>query len=207
MSFLSGEQRELIHRRTSRAFPLPCSLFPSSLLVVDGVDHQPQSADAAVIVFENEPLKIGELVVGAFLVVMIISNATGREDIEAYRGLAWRGAAVPAVCMAIFLFSLTGLPPFAGFVGKLLLFAAVIKGQFYILAVVAIMNSVISLYFYARIVKTMFLDTPTSEDGQVAMTVSVYPLLLLLAVPTVFFGIYWGPLLRYTNASISFFIK
>ena len=144
---------------------------------------------------------------GAFLVVMIVSNATGREDIEGYRGLAWRGAAVPAVCMAIFLFSLTGLPPFAGFVGKLLLFAAVIKGQFYILAVVAIMNSVISLYFYARIVKTMFLDTPTSEDGQVAMTVSVFPLLLLLAIPTVFFGLYWGPLLRYTNESLSFFIK
>jgi len=144
---------------------------------------------------------------GAFLVVMIVSNATGREDIEGYRGLAWRGAAVPAVCMAIFLFSLTGLPPLAGFVGKLLLFAAVIKGQFYILAVVAIMNSVISLYYYARIVKTMFLDFPTSEDGEVAMTASVFPLLLLLAIPTVFFGVYWGPLFTYTQKSLSFFIK
>jgi len=144
---------------------------------------------------------------GAFLVVMIVSNATGREDIEGYRGLAWRGAAVPAVCMAIFLFSLTGLPPLAGFVGKLLLFAAVIKGQFYILAVVAIMNSVVSLYYYARIVKTMFLDFPTSEDGQVPMTASVYPLVLLLAIPTVFFGIYWGPLIQYTNHSLSFFMK
>ena len=144
---------------------------------------------------------------GAFLVVMIVSNATGREDIEGYRGLAWRGAAVPAVCMAIFLFSLTGLPPFAGFVGKLLLFAAVIKGQFYILAVVAILNSVISLYYYARIVKTMFLDNPTPEDGQVAMTVSFLPLLVLLTIPTVFFGLYWGPLIQYTSASLSFFIK
>ena len=144
---------------------------------------------------------------GAFLVVMIVSNATGREDIEGYRGLAWRGAAVPAVCMAIFLFSLTGLPPFAGFVGKLLLFAAVIKGQFYILAVVAIINSVISLYYYARIVKTMFLDFPTSDDGEVAMTASVFPLLLLLAIPTVFFGVYWGPLFTYTQESLSFFIR
>jgi len=144
---------------------------------------------------------------GAFLVVMIVSNATGREDIEGYRGLAWRGAAVPAVCMAIFLFSLTGLPPLAGFVGKLLLFAAVIKGQFYILAVVAIMNSVISLYYYARIVKTMFFDTPTSDDGEVAMTASVFPLLLLLAIPTVFFGVYWGPLFTYTQESLSFFIR
>ncbi len=144
---------------------------------------------------------------GAFLVVMIVSNATGREDIEGYRGLAWRGAAVPAVCMAIFLFSLTGLPPFAGFVGKLLLFAAVIKGQYYILAVVAILNSVISLYYYARIVKTMFFDNPTSEDGQVAMTVSFFPLLILLTIPTVFFGLYWGPLIQYTSVSLNFFIK
>ncbi len=144
---------------------------------------------------------------GAFLVVMIVSNATGREDVEGFRGLAWRGAAVPAVCMAIFLFSLTGLPPFAGFVGKLLLFAAVIKGQFYILAVVAILNSVVSLYYYARIVKTMFLDAPNSDDGQVAMTAGFFPLLILLTIPTVFFGVYWGPLVQYTGASLGFFIK
>ena len=144
---------------------------------------------------------------GAFLVVMMISNATGREDLEGYRGLAWRGAALPAVCMAIFLFSLTGLPPMAGFIGKLLLFAAVIEGQFYILAVVGILNSVISLYYYARIVKTMFLDTPATDDSQVSVSVSTLPLLFLLAVPTVVFGIYWEPLVRYTNQSLSFFIK
>src|SRR6267378_5509472 len=65
--------------------------------------------------------------VGAFLVVAMIANVTGNEDIETYRGLAWRGAIVPAVCLAVFLFSLTGLPPFAGFVGKFFLFSAVLK--------------------------------------------------------------------------------
>ena len=45
---------------------------------------------------------------GAFLVVGMIANVTGDEDIESYRGLAWRGAIVPAVCLAVFLFSLTG---------------------------------------------------------------------------------------------------
>ena len=99
---------------------------------------------------------------GAFLVVVMIANATGNEEIESYRGLAWRGAVLPAACLAVFLFSLTGLPPFAGFIGKFLLFAVVINqgGTFVILAVVAILNSVISLYYYAKIVKTMFLDTP-----------------------------------------------
>ncbi len=144
---------------------------------------------------------------GAFLVVIIVANATGREDIEGYRGLAWRGAAVPAVCMAIFLFSLTGLPPLAGFIGKFFLFAAVIKEEFYLLAVVAIINSVISLYYYARIVKVMFFDFPESTDQQVLMPASSLPLLLILTIPTVYFGIYWGPLVDYTNRSLEFFIK
>jgi NADH-quinone oxidoreductase subunit N len=144
---------------------------------------------------------------GAFLVVIIVANATGREDIEGYRGLAWRGAAVPAVCMAIFLFSLTGLPPLAGFVGKFFLFAAVIKQQFYLLAVVAVINSVISLYYYAGIVKTMFLDFPDPSDQEVAMTADSSVLLGLLSVLTVLLGLYWGPLIHYTNQSLRFFIK
>ena len=146
---------------------------------------------------------------GAFLVVIIVANATGREDIEGYRGLAWRGAAIPAVWMAIFLFSLTGLPPLAGFIGKFFLFAAVIKqgGTFILLAVEAIINSVISLYYYARIVKTMFFDFPESTDQQVLMPASSLPLLLILTIPTVYFGIYWGPLVDYTNRSLEFFLK
>ncbi|MBI4490059.1 MAG: NADH-quinone oxidoreductase subunit N [Deltaproteobacteria bacterium] len=144
---------------------------------------------------------------GAFLVVVIVANATGREDIQGYRGLAWRGAAIPAVCMAIFLFSLTGLPPLAGFVGKFFLFAAVIKQEFYLLAIVAIINSVISLYYYARIVKTMFLDFPEPNDQAVAMNANNSALLGVLSALTVLFGIYWGPLFQYANQSLRFFIK
>ena len=144
---------------------------------------------------------------GAFLVVVIVANATGKEDIESYRGLAWRGSAILAVSMAIFLFSLTGLPPLAGFVGKFFLFAAVIKQQFYLLAVVAVINSVISLYYYARVVKTMFLDFPEPSDREVKMTGGAAVLLGLLSSMTVIFGIYWGPLVAFTNHSLRFFVK
>ena len=65
---------------------------------------------------------------GAFRVVMLVANETGREDLDGYRGLAWRGGAVPAVAIAVFLFSLAGLPPLAGFVGKFYVFAAGVKG-------------------------------------------------------------------------------
>jgi len=146
---------------------------------------------------------------GAFLVVGMIANVTGDEDIETYRGLAWRGAIVPAVCLAVFLFSLTGLPPFAGFIGKFFLFSAVLKqgGAFAALAVIAAINSVISLYYYAKIVKTMFLDFPNPEDKTISLALDGFTLLIPLTVLTVVFGIYFSPLVRYTSQSLSFFVK
>ena len=147
--------------------------------------------------------------VGAFLVVGMIANVTGDEDIENYRGLAWRGAIVPAVCLAIFLFSLTGLPPFAGFIGKFFLFSAVVKqgGAFAVLAIVAALNSVVSLYYYAKIVKTMFLDSPNPEDKTVSVSVNDFTLLFPLAAATLVLGVYFGPLVQYTSQSLRFFVK
>jgi NADH-quinone oxidoreductase subunit N len=146
---------------------------------------------------------------GAFLVVGMVANVTGDEEIESYRGLAWRGAALPAACLAIFLFSLTGLPPFAGFIGKFFLFAAVLKegGAFVMLAVVAILNSVVSLYYYAKVVKTMFLDTPEPTDKAVSVAANNFTLLIPLTVLTVVLGVYFSPLAQFTSDSLRFFVK
>jgi NADH-quinone oxidoreductase subunit N len=146
---------------------------------------------------------------GAFLVVGMVANVTGDEEIESYRGLAWRGAALPAACLAIFLFSLTGLPPFAGFIGKFFLFAAVLKqgGAFIMLAVVAILNSVISLYYYAKVVKTMFLDDPEPTDKTVSVAANNFTLLIPLTVLTVVLGVYFSPLAQFTSRSLRFFVK
>ena len=131
---------------------------------------------------------------GAFAVVTMVATAGGSEEIDSYRGL---GVRAPYVCvaMAIFLFSLIGLPPFAGFVGKVYLFAAVISQKIYWLAVVAALNTVISLYYYLRIVKAMFLEKPT-EAIQIQVPLSSQALLLALLVPTLGLGIYWQPLAR-----------
>ena len=147
--------------------------------------------------------------VGAFLVVGMIANVTGDEDIDDYRGLAWRGATVPAICLTIFLFSLTGLPPFAGFIGKFFLFSAVVKqgGAFAVLAIVAALNSVVSLYYYAKIVKIMFLDSPLPEDKQMSLARNDFALLLPLTGLTILLGVYFAPLVQYTNLSLQFYIK
>jgi NADH-quinone oxidoreductase subunit N len=146
---------------------------------------------------------------GAFLVVIIVANNTGREDVDGYRGLAWRGGAWPALAMAVFLFSLTGLPPLAGFVGKFFLFAAVIKAKLYWLAVIGVLNSVVSLYYYARIVKTMFLDFPEGTEGTegtVRVDLHNGALLGVLTMFTILLGIYWGPVFSYTSRSLGFFM-
>jgi NADH-quinone oxidoreductase subunit N len=144
--------------------------------------------------------------IGAFLVVMIVANSTGREDIDGLRGLAWRGGAFPAVAMAIFMFSLTGLPPLAGFVGKFYLFAAVVRQHFYVLALVGVLNSVISLYYYARVVRTMFLDFPDGSEAPI--TVDWHNGLLMggLSVLTILLGIYWAPVIGLADRSLRFFM-
>jgi NADH-quinone oxidoreductase subunit N len=143
---------------------------------------------------------------GAFLVVMIVANSTGREDIDAYRGLAWRGGIVPAIALTIFLFSLTGIPLTIGFIGKFYLFAAVIHGQFYILALVGILNSVVSLYYYVRPIKTMFLDQPNGDEGTVRVDRWNYSLMGVLACATIVFGLYWAPVISFASRSLNFFV-
>jgi NADH-quinone oxidoreductase subunit N len=131
---------------------------------------------------------------GAFGVVIAVIEAGGSEDIQSYRGL---GRKEPLVCiaMAIFLFSLIGIPPFAGFAGKVYLFAAVISQKIYWLAVLAALNTVVSLYYYLRVIKAMFLDSATAAF-EPQMSLGFQLLLLVLVIPVVGIGLYWQPLAK-----------
>ena len=142
---------------------------------------------------------------GAFLVVMIVANATGREDLEAYRGLAWRGGAVPAIALAIFLLSLTGIPATIGFIGKFYIFAAVIRSQFYVLAVIGILNSTVSLYYYMAPIRMMFLEEPRGDETPIRFEPWNYGLMGVLACATVVLGLYWTPIIAFADRSMHFF--
>ena len=143
---------------------------------------------------------------GAFWVVMVVANVTGREDLDAYRGLAWRGGAVPAVALGVFLFSLTGLPPLAGFIGKFYLFAAVIKAKFYFLALVGVLNSVVSLYYYAGVVRAMFLDAPPEGAPEVRLDAFNGGAIAILCIFTFYFGIFFGGLIDLAGQSARFWM-
>jgi NADH-quinone oxidoreductase subunit N len=141
---------------------------------------------------------------GAFYAVMLVANKTGSEDISAYRGLGYRSPII-GVSMALFLVSLTGLPPTAGFIGKFYLFVAVLDARWIWLAVVGAVNSVISLYYYARVLRYMFLRDPEDHSGPLPVLRFEALILLALAIPTLLFGLYFTPIVDFANASIQMF--
>ena len=114
---------------------------------------------------------------GAFTVAGLIYRATGSETLDEYAELG-RRSPILAVCMAAFMFSLVGLPPFAGFVAKLYLMYVLGAngGWWWALVAVIGVNTIVSLYYYLRVVKVMYL-TPSAKPP-----ISVNPLGAGLAV-------------------------
>lgn len=146
---------------------------------------------------------------GAFLAVIAIAQATGSETIADCKGLAHRHPLL-AVTFAVFLFSLAGIPPLAGFVGKWYLFVAVLDhyaadgGAWYVaLAVIAALNTAVALYYYVRIIRAMFIEAPTGELV-VRPKVSYQVMLGAFSAALVLFGVWWNPILTWTQASLAF---
>lgn len=142
---------------------------------------------------------------GAFFVLIFVKSLGVGEYFDDFKGLGWKMPFV-GVVMTIFMFSLTGVPPTAGFIGKFYLFAAVIKSgpQLYWLAVVGAINSVVSLYYYMRVVKVMYFEGEPSQNISTPQ-ISVLFLFLTLAVPTVVFGLYWSPIADWISSSLVIF--
>jgi NADH-quinone oxidoreductase subunit N len=145
--------------------------------------------------------------VGAFLVVILVAQGTGSESILDYRGLGHRQP-LAAVTFAVFLFSLTGLPPFAGFAGKYYLFLAVMErvpgpGGFWyaVLALVGAVNTAVSLYYYARIIRAMFLEAPYVTT-RVVPKLGYQLMLGAFSGAILVFGIWWSPIVEWSQRSL-----
>jgi len=145
---------------------------------------------------------------GAFLAIIVVAQATGSETIHDCRGLAHRSP-LAAVAFAIFLFSLTGLPPFAGFTAKWYLFYAVVErmagpggGWYFVLALIGALNTAVALFYYARIIRLLFLEAPTTETaiqprwGQAAL-LGAFSVLLLV------FGVWWNPIVAWSQHALT----
>jgi NADH-quinone oxidoreductase subunit N len=156
---------------------------------------------------------------GAFAVVAFLRNRTGSEDLRDFRGLVYRAPGL-VVLLSVFLLSLLGMPPLAGFVAKFQVFAAVFHaGQevaskmpwlsevYYALLVIGGINTVFSLFYYVRVLKVMILEKPLEEvEGRPATDLGVpapaigYTTLLALVVLAL--GIVWNPLAEASDRSV-----
>ena len=103
----------------------------------------------------------------AFAVVTLVTAATGKEDIREYTGFSEANPGL-ALVMMLAMFSLAGIPPLAGFLGKFYLFAAAAKQGLYWLVLVGAVNATVSLYYYLVVIKWMYLLKPSAERVQIA---------------------------------------
>lgn len=94
----------------------------------------------------------------AFGVISLIEQRSGKVTIDSYNGLYTTHPRL-SVVMMLALFSLAGIPPFAGFFSKFFIFAAAAQQGYYVLVFIALLNTIISLYYYLRVVKAMFINT------------------------------------------------
>ena len=137
---------------------------------------------------------------GAFYVVMLIANKINSEEIDDYKGI---GYSLPLLgtALGIFLVSLTGLPPTAGFVGKLYLFIALVDANMITVAVIALLNTVVSLYYYIRVLKAMFL-VRSEKTVEIHLSPLNYIVIFLLAAPVLILGVYFTPLVNIAKESV-----
>ena len=134
---------------------------------------------------------------GAFVLIAHLAGAgERRSEVEDYVGLAYKKPGV-AACLTVFLLSLGGLPTTAGFLAKFYVFRAAVHSHLILLTVVAVLNSVVSVYYYLRLVVVMYMregDTETSTAAvpwplRAALAVSVVGIFYLGLFPNVFFSL------------------
>ena len=136
------------------------------------------------------------MILGAFAVVMLVS-VRGEQNVSltSYAGLARRSPFL-AVAMALFLLSLAGIPPTAGFIAKVAVFSAAIQAGYWPLVLIAVISSVIAAFFYIRVIVLMYMQEPgesveveRTSVAQVAVAVPAALTLLFGVLPGILFGV------------------
>ena len=145
---------------------------------------------------------------GAFgFVILLESKGYAGEEIADYAGLARRHPTA-ALGMLIFMLALAGIPPTAGFMGKLYLFAAAVEGGYVVLTVIAVIMSAVSLYYYFRIVLQMYMRDGLEEGAAPAELLHdrwTEAMIAICVVITLAIGIYPAPVVGWAKSAIGIF--
>ncbi len=130
--------------------------------------------------------------IGAFTVVMNFSASTGSDEIKDYAGLAQRSPLMAAV-LTLCLLSMAGIPPLAGFAGKLYLFSSIVNEGYLWLVVTGLVMSMASVYYYLNVAKVMYMADPT-DDAPIIVPAGAKATLIVAMAVTVFLGVWPEPL-------------
>jgi NADH-quinone oxidoreductase subunit N len=165
------------------------SIAHAGYVLVGLVGGTPDSANAAIFYLFSYAF----MNIGAFAVIIVLERANEEDALQnRATGIAKRWPML-ALVMAIFMFSLTGVPPLAGFFGKLFVFKAAVDGGFGWLAAVAMINSAIAAYYYLRITVSMYLEDPNGETmSEMPTRTTINIGLAVAAVFTIVIGLYPG---------------
>lgn len=138
--------------------------------------------------------------VGAFAVLVAMRrNGRALEGIDDLAGLGKSDPAM-ALAMTVFMLSMAGIPPLAGFFGKLYVFLAAVYGGYWTLAVVGVLTSAVSAYYYLRVIKVMYFDAGEALD---ARPTSLSVVLAGTGLFTVFFFVFPAPFLAAAQAAVA----
>jgi NADH-quinone oxidoreductase subunit N len=136
----------------------------------------------------------------AFGVIAVAGNALGSDETEAYDGLSRRSPGLALVMLVAFL-SLAGMPPFGGFIAKVLVFAAAVKDGWIWLAFVGILNSIIGLYYYLVVLKRVYLYRSEKEDQPIIISRPYRIALTVLSLGILLLGAFFAPWFTWSSGA------
>ncbi|MGH7254514.1 MAG: NADH-quinone oxidoreductase subunit N, partial [Nitrospirales bacterium] len=140
---------------------------------------------------------------GAFAVVIAVAKRIQSEEIEDYNGLNRRSPFL-AFAMLVFLLSLAGVPPLAGFIGKLYIFLAAIDQELYTLIIVGLINIVISMYYYLVVVKKMYINEPV-DPSPISVSAPMMTVVFIGLAGTLILGIWPKPFIEWAVSATLMF--
>ncbi len=141
---------------------------------------------------------------GAFIAIIAITNRTGSDLIEDFSGMGKR-APVLALALTLSLISLIGMPPAAGFMAKFYIFSGAVQSDLLWLVIIAVLNSVVSAFYYLRVVKVMWLGEPASEE-KVSSSAALRVALGLACLGVLILGIVPGAAMKVAETAARIFV-
>ncbi len=143
---------------------------------------------------------------GAFAVLTLLETRSGcKSDFSELAGLS-KGNPYLSVILALFMFALSGFPPTVGFIGKFYIFGAAVNSGYIWLAVIGVLNSFVSVYYYLRVIKVSYFDQFEGTPAPATMTSSILVVLVITAIGTLGLGLFPQRILELSQQAIFAFL-